>query len=44
MKAPIAAPAAAAPRFDVNALGEFAGEQVFVRGELRPKVGDGVNR
>ena len=33
MKAPIAAPAAAAPRFDVNALGEFAGEQVFVRGQ-----------
>ena len=32
MKAASAAPAAA-PRFDVNALREFAGEQVFARGE-----------
>ena len=32
MKAASAVPAAA-PRFDVNALRELAGEQVFVRGE-----------
>ena len=33
MKAASAVPAAA-PRFDVNALRELAGEQVFVRGEV----------